>query len=151
MFTSARPFTNAERSTFSTMIDLGYQDFLQAVASGRKMTVEQVRAVAKGRVWTGAQAKERGLVDELGGLDVAIDKAKALAGIDAKTQVTLKLYPAQKSPLQLIQQALGVSGEAARGAALIAGVMSDPRLQATMRAVQPTAGVRAHAPAMEIR
>ena len=64
--------------------DLFYTDFIKRVADGRKMTVEAVDAIARGRVWTGADALERGLVDELGGLRTAIARAKVLAGLDAR-------------------------------------------------------------------
>jgi protease-4 len=65
-----------------------YRTFTRKVAEGRKMPVEKVEAIAQGRVYTGLQAKEIGLVDEIGGLDVALRKAKELAGFD-----TGKLYP----------------------------------------------------------
>ena len=65
-----------------------YRTFTRKVAEGRKMPVEKVEAIAQGRVYTGLQAKEIGLVDEIGGLDVALKKAKELAGFDAN-----KLYP----------------------------------------------------------
>lgn len=67
------------RTALELMVNQGYRDFLQVVAEGRGMTVEEVDAVAQGRVWTGRQAKERGLVDELGGLDGAIAAAARLA------------------------------------------------------------------------
>ncbi|MBM4253177.1 MAG: signal peptide peptidase SppA [Deltaproteobacteria bacterium] len=65
-----------------------YRTFTRKVAEGRKIPVEKVEAIAQGRVYTGLQAKEIGLVDEIGGLDVALAKAKELAGFDAN-----KLYP----------------------------------------------------------
>jgi protease-4 len=73
--------------------DLFYTDFVARVADGRDMTVEAVDAVARGRVWTGSDAMERGLVDELGGLRTAIDRAKVLAGFDADAEVKLITMP----------------------------------------------------------
>jgi len=73
--------------------DLFYDDFVSRVAQARGMTVEAVDAVARGRVWTGADAFERGLVDELGGLRDAVRRAKVLAGLDADEMVTLVGYP----------------------------------------------------------
>ena len=73
--------------------DLFYTDFVQRVADGRGMTVEEVDAVARGRVWTGADALARGLVDELGGLRTAVDRAKVLAGFDADTEVKVIRLP----------------------------------------------------------
>jgi protease-4 len=72
---------------------LFYTDFVQRVADGRGMTVEAVDAVARGRVWTGADAFDRGLVDELGGLRTAIERAKVLAGFDADADVKLVALP----------------------------------------------------------
>jgi protease-4 len=63
------------------------------VAKGRKMTVEAVDAIARGRVWTGADALERGLVDELGGLRAAITRAKVLAGLEPDADVRVVGYP----------------------------------------------------------
>ena len=66
------PFTDEQHAHVEAEADLFYTDFVERVAQGRNMTVEAVDAVARGRVWTGADAKERGLVDELGGLRTAI-------------------------------------------------------------------------------
>ena len=87
------PFTDEQHAHVEAEADLFYTDFVQRVADGRGMTPEAVDAVARGRVWTGADAKERGLVDELGGLRTAIDRAKVLAGFDADTEVKLVGLP----------------------------------------------------------
>jgi protease-4 len=88
-----KPFTDEQHAHVEAEADLFYTDFVQRVAQGRGMTVEAVEAVARGRVWTGADALERGLVDELGGLRTAIDRAKVLAGFDADTDVKLASLP----------------------------------------------------------
>ena len=87
------PFTAEQHAHVEAEADLFYTDFVERVAKGRKLTVEAVDAVARGRVWTGADAKEHGLVDELGGLRTAITRAKVLAGLDADTDVRLVGYP----------------------------------------------------------
>ncbi len=87
------PFTEEQQSQVEAEADLFYTDFLGRVADGRGMTVEAVEEVARGRVWTGADALARGLVDELGGLRTAIRRAKALAGIDEHTKVDLAHLP----------------------------------------------------------
>ncbi|BBY73319.1 signal peptide peptidase SppA [Mycolicibacterium parafortuitum] len=87
------PFTEEQHAQVSAEAELFYRDFLERVAAGRDMTVEAVEKVARGRVWTGADAHERGLVDELGGLRTAIRRAKALAGIDEHTKVGLQYLP----------------------------------------------------------
>ena len=76
-----QPFTDEQHAHVEAEADLFYTDFVERVAQGRKMTVEAVDAIARGRVWTGADALERGLVDELGGLRTAITRAKVLAGL----------------------------------------------------------------------
>ncbi len=149
--TSARRFSAAERAAFAQWIDRGYGNFLSVVGEGRKMTAEQVRAVAKGRVWTGIQAKERGLVDELGGLSTAVARAKALAGIDAGEAVTLKLFPLEKSPFEAIQELFGVSGEAARAAAALGAVLGEERLSHALRIASQNGGARAEAELGRVR
>ena len=88
-----QPFTDAQRAHVESAADLFYRDFVERVAEGRKMTVDAVDAVARGRVWTGADALERGLVDELGGFRTAINRAKVLAGLDPDDDVRLLNYP----------------------------------------------------------
>lgn len=87
------PFTDEQRAHVEAEAELLYTDFVTRVAEGRGMTPEAVEDVARGRVWTGADAKERGLVDELGGLRVAVDRAKALAGIEPDEEVNVTLLP----------------------------------------------------------
>jgi len=87
------PFTDEQQAHVEAEADLFYTDFVHRVAEGRRMTSEAVDAVARGRVWTGADALERGLVDELGGLRTAISRAKALAGIAEDTKVAITQLP----------------------------------------------------------
>ena len=88
-----QPFTDAQHAQVEAEADLFYTDFVERVAQGRKMTVEAVDAIARGRVWTGADALEHGLVDELGGLRTAIARAKVLARLDPDADVRLVSYP----------------------------------------------------------
>ena len=92
-WTANAPFTPDQRARGEAEADLFYDDFVRRVAEARGMTVEAVDAVARGRVWTGADAHERGLVDELGGLRCAVRRAKVLAGLDADDEVRLVGYP----------------------------------------------------------
>ncbi|MCE2707374.1 MAG: signal peptide peptidase SppA [Algoriphagus sp.] len=71
----ARPLTEVERTIIQSSVEDGYETFISRVAEGRGMHPDSVKKVASGRVWTGSQAKERGLVDVLGGLDTAIKLA----------------------------------------------------------------------------
>ena len=81
MQSDERPFTDEERSILKSEIDHFYGAFLDVVAKARKMTRDEVHPIAQGKVWTGRQALERKLVDELGGLDAGLRKARALAGL----------------------------------------------------------------------
>ncbi|MCV7421631.1 signal peptide peptidase SppA [Mycobacterium yunnanensis] len=87
------PFTDEQQAHVEAEADLFYTDFVQRVAEGRGMTVEEVDAVARGRVWTGADALARGLVDELGGLRTAVGRAKVLAGFDADVEAKIVALP----------------------------------------------------------
>ncbi|BBX98142.1 signal peptide peptidase SppA [Mycobacterium lacus] len=87
------PFTPEQQAHREAEADLFYNDFVQRVADGRNMSPEAVDVVARGRVWTGADACERGLVDELGGLRTAVRRAKVLAGLDADADVRIVSYP----------------------------------------------------------
>ncbi|MGV0642586.1 signal peptide peptidase SppA [Mycolicibacterium sp. XJ2546] len=88
-----QPFTEEQRAHVEDEADLFYTDFIERVAQGRNLSVEDVEVVARGRVWTGADALERGLVDELGGLRTAINRAQVLAGLDAEDEVRTVAYP----------------------------------------------------------
>ncbi|WP_019347449.1 signal peptide peptidase SppA, partial [Mycolicibacterium conceptionense] len=92
-WSSNAPFTDEQHTQIEAETDLLYTDFIERVAVGRKLSVEQVDEVARGRVWTGADAKDRGLVDELGGLRAAVTRAKVLAGLDPDTKVRVLSYP----------------------------------------------------------
>jgi protease-4 len=87
------PFTPEQRAHREAEADLFYADFVERVAQGRNLTTEAVDAVARGRIWTGADALERGLVDELGGLRTAVRRAKILAGLDEDTEVRIVSFP----------------------------------------------------------
>ena len=92
-WSAAAPFTDAQQQMVEAEADLFYNDFVRRVAEARGMTVEAVDAVARGRVWTGADAAGHGLVDELGGLRTALRRAKTLAGLDPDEPVRLAGFP----------------------------------------------------------
>jgi protease-4 len=87
------PFTDEQRAHVEAEADLFYTDFVERVAAGRDLSVEAVGEIARGRVWTGADALQHGLVDELGGLRTAITRAKVLAGLDPDDDVRIVSYP----------------------------------------------------------
>ena len=91
-----------EQQIVQTQVQQIYQDFVQKVADAREKTFEHVDAVAQGRVWTGRQALEHGLVDELGGLPRAIEIAKQEAGLSEDTRVELMVLPQESWLDQLV-------------------------------------------------
>ena len=103
MYSTLRPFTPDERQKMLDHMQATYDTFVEKAAAGRKMTPEQVDAVGQGRVWTGRQARDLGLVDELGGLNKALAAAKTRAGIDANAEVELVVYPQRRSFYELVQ------------------------------------------------
>lgn len=96
-----------ERAKLKEGIDATYQDFLDKVAKARKTTVAAIEPIAQGRVWLGNQAKDKGLVDQLGGIDTAVEKARQLAGIPASSHVGLVMFPAKKSLWDLVMETAG--------------------------------------------
>ena len=128
--------------------DAVYQDFTEKVAEGRNMALEEVHEVARGRVWTGADAAERGLVDQLGGFWTAVDSAKELAEIDPDATVVFREYPRQRGFFERLDEifALSSAGVAAlRGLdrlmtsepvrVLLDAAAEAPRGQLEMRAI----------------
>jgi protease IV len=109
MFRETEKFSDEERAKFVEWIkNTYYGDFVPKVAKGRGKDPEYIDSVGQGRVWTGAQAKDKGLVDEFGGLDRAIDVAKQLAKIPAEKGVERVILP---YPTTFLQQLLTGGGE----------------------------------------
>jgi protease-4 len=127
-FGESREFSPAERVAFSRWMDQIYGNFLARVAEGRKLPPARVAQIARGHVWTGAQARELGLVDELGGFYDAVAKAQKLAGLSGEPR--LKRMTPQSSPVEAIQKLLGVQNASAKTIAAAAWVLGDPRAEA---------------------
>ena len=107
MYSSDRPWTGAGLAKMDAQMDRVYRDFVQKAADGRKKTFDELEAVARGRVWTGADAKERGLVDELGGLMTAVRLARAKAGLADGEAIELRRYPREKTRLEQLMALTG--------------------------------------------
>jgi protease-4 len=97
IFSPFRPFTADERKVLKEEILWTYEQFLTGAAAGRSLTRDEVDAVGRGRIWTGRQARDLKLVDELGGLTMALGMAKKEAGIDADEEVRLDVWPRKRS------------------------------------------------------
>ncbi len=104
MLSAQQNFTPTQRDSFQKMLQETYAKFTQGVADGRKMKVEDVDKIGKGRIWSGSQAKDRGLVDELGGLDRAIAIAKQLSGIPADRAVRIVRFPEEKTFFEILME-----------------------------------------------
>jgi len=106
----ARPYNPEELKKLQEQLQAFYDQFVEKVADARHTTPEKIDAIAQGRVWTGQQAKENKLVDELGGLDRAISIAKQRAKIAADSDVEIQIYPAPKSFYEVISDAFNGTG-----------------------------------------
>ncbi len=100
LFSAQQDFTPAQQSYVERSMHETYDAFVKGVAAGRKMSPEAVDKIGKGRVWSGSQAKDLGLVDELGGTDRAIEVAKRLAHIPANDSVRIVRLPEEKTFFQ---------------------------------------------------
>jgi len=100
IYSSLEPYGEEEWAKFNAWLDRVYEDFTSKVAEGRDMPRERVLEIAKGRVWSGADALRLGLVDELGGFPDAIRLAREAAGIDEDAKVKIREFPGKKSPFE---------------------------------------------------
>jgi protease IV len=119
MYSPVRPFSPEERARMVENMQATYDTFVEKAAQGRNTTPERIDAIGQGRVWTGRQAKEIGLVDELGGLDRAVALAKQRAKIAQDTEVELIIYPPKKSIYDLLSDPLGNNDRASTMASLL--------------------------------
>jgi protease IV len=161
MFSSSRPFSTAEWTRIDEWLDAVYADFTAKVASGRRMPVEQVHELARGRVWSGADAIANGLADEVGGIQDAVAIARRRAGLPADAAVHVlprlgpldQFRPAESSevrPAALVRSGLGLGFDAgtagavgAVGAAALAAIFADgwgPAWQFALAAGLPAYG-----------
>jgi protease-4 len=133
MFTGVQDYTPAEWQRFEAWLDRVYEDFTSKVADGRKLPKEKVLEIAKGRIWSGEDAKGLGLVDELGGFDTALNLAKKSANIAEREEVKIVVFPHKKTLIESILQREGPDNSE-KDAAGAAAVMSQ-----MLRVVQPVA------------
>jgi protease-4 len=107
--TGSRPLRDREKQVLENMVTRIYGEFTQRVADGRKMKMEQVDSIGQGRVWSGEQAKQLGLVDELGGLKDAVKAAAKLAKLD---DFSTAVYPKPADPFQAFFDGLSENSKA---------------------------------------
>ena len=123
--TILRPLTDSERAKLRREIETFYRDFVTRVSAARKKPYDQVEPLAQGRVWLGVQAKQNGLVDDLGGIDRAVEMIKDRARIPASEKVALVTYPPRRTIWDLLLNRSDESVEAAiqRKLSALAGPM----------------------------
>jgi protease-4 len=145
MFSSSRPFSEDEWERINAWLDAVYADFTQKVAAGRRMSAERVHELARGRIWTGADAVGNGLADETGGIRDAISIAKRRAGLPDSAAV--RIYP-RLGPLDQLRpaessEARPAAAPALNPASVLAAVFQDgwgPAWQIAARAGLPPYG-----------
>lgn len=129
-----RHFTPEQLDRLNKSLDRVYADFTKKVGDARKLSPSQVDAIARGRVWTGIDAKRVGLVDELGGLTLAIGYAKAAAGIEPTTRVRLRILPRTEDPMERLFNRL--TGESSSQAEALRPVLAyAAKIAASLRTV----------------
>lgn len=134
------PWTPEQLAEVNTQADVIYGDFTRKVAEGRKLPLDRVQEIARGRVWTGADAKERGLVDELGGFWTAVADAKRLAGIDPATRVVLRDYPQRRGFLETLSNLVDSSSATLHAVYGLDALMRSAPVQALLSTVQAADG-----------
>jgi protease-4 len=132
-----RPLDPAVADMVQQVIDFGYQEFLERVASARKMTPEQVDKIARGRIWSGQEAKRLGLVDELGGLDQALESAAKRA----KLEKGYRVYYVEQ-PRSFRQRVLELLSARVRELAVAAGWVTEPSPAASASGLSVAAPLR---------
>jgi protease-4 len=130
------PYTPDQLASLNAQADAIYADFTQKVASGRKLPLAKVQEIARGRVWTGADANARGLVDQLGGFWTAVDQVKKLSGIPADQRVTFERYPRHKSFFDAVDEFLGGSQDDVRALSNFGVLMNAPGVRQAVTAVK---------------
>jgi len=154
MWSANRPFSPEAWERVNVMLDRIYADFTTKAAEGRKMPLDKLEPLARGRVWSGAEAKSLGLVDALGGMDVAQAEVRGLLKLEADAGLDLVPFPQPKKPWEVLAKLANSGGMAEDPAArtlLRAARVLEP-LTRQIEAMDPQAGaLRLHALPQEAR
>ncbi len=141
-----QPFTEDELARMNVLIDNTYEAFLTRVAEGRGLSESQVRRIARGRVWTGEQARNVGLVDELGGLDQTLDFTAKMLGKGDRHDINVVKMPRELSGIERFLELIGQ--EVSIGAALKNATGIDPVFLKSLKGVANQAALSQQSPAM---
>jgi protease-4 len=126
LFSEARPWSAEEKAKVESLMVAFYDEFLDKAAAGRRKSREEIHAVAQGRVWTGREALEKGLVDKLGGLDIALEAAKFRAKIGRGQEISLVVLPERKGWFEKLMERQEEDPETEGSAAALALARSLP-------------------------
>ncbi len=126
MDSTITPYTPEQWANLNAQAESIYTDFKQKVSSGRKLPLDKVQEVARGRVWSGADASTRGLVDSLGGFWTAVDSAKKLAKLAPGDDVVFKRFPRQKGFFEALNETFGGSSASMRAVQGWVTLMNSP-------------------------
>jgi protease-4 len=144
------PWNGDQLAAANAQADAVYADFTQKVATGRKLPLERVQDIARGRVWTGADAKERGLVDELGGFWTAVTEVKKLGGIAADQRVAFKDFPAAHGLVGTVQRMLESSSASLKALDGLNALMQTAQVKALLEVAHATAQTGAQLRAVDL-
>jgi protease-4 len=136
MNSGTTPYTPEQWAAVNAEADAIYADFTQKVATGRKLPLAKVQDIARGRVWSGADANARGLVDQLGGFWTAVDLAKKQARIAASERVVFERYPRHKSFFEAVDEFFGGPSEEVRAVENFTTLMNTPLAREAVTAVK---------------
>lgn len=143
LWSSNGPISESERAALDEAIDSTYNDFIDRVAEGRHMDKAKVRGIAKGRAWTGLQAAKNGLVDDIGGLDSAMDYAAKLVGKSSRSKLNVIELPKPLSPVEQFMRLMNGQVSLGRGLSLL-GVI-EPVLK-RVETIQRSGPIQAYDP-----
>jgi protease-4 len=139
LFDSAiEPFTPAQLANLNQQADVIYADFMQKVAKGRKLPLAHVQQIAKGRVWTGADAKPRGLVDDLGTFWTAVGDVKKAIGVSPDVRLVFREYPEREGFFSALAEFFSGSAAGLRAVECLSTLMQAPAAQAVVGALGET-------------
>ncbi len=134
LFSAQAPFTDDEWSRIDRGLDAIYDEFVSRAAEGRDMSEAELERYARGRVWAGADARARGLVDEFGGVRTAIALAQEAAGIDPSIKVELRTYPKPPGIEEFFEDLFQTSGEFAKVIRTLHSILALPPIAALTQA-----------------
>ena len=148
IWSANHPFSPAAKARIDALLDHIYADFTGKASAGRNITPEAMDKLARGRIWTGADAKAAGLVDATGGWMEAMAQLREVAGLKADDRLDLVDFPRPRQPWEVLAEALG-GGSVAERRKVQAALGALARLEPVLAAFAPSTGAQLRAPELE--